>query len=315
MTITKMILDVDTGIDDALALLYALKSENIRLEGITTVFGNVSVDQATTNTLRVIELVGAPYDIPVVKGTDRPLVREWGGPVTYIHGANGIGDYDLPDPTQNAVEEYAPDFIVRKVNESPGELTLVFVGRMTNLAIALAKDPSIASKVKRLVFMGGALRAPGNASAVAEANMAGDPEAAHRVFGSGMPMTMVGLDVTMQAILTPQHVERLKAMAAAVNARMVDFVEHILHFYFDAYQNNNGIYGAAMHDPLAVAVAIDPSLVTTEDHFVKVETLGRLSSGATLADLRNPPAITNCSVCVGVDSERFINQLIEVLAQ
>jgi inosine-uridine nucleoside N-ribohydrolase len=316
MESVKMILDVDTGIDDALALLYVLKSNHIRLDGITTVFGNVSVEQATTNTLQVLELVGSPYEIPVAMGAAHPLVREWGGPVSYIHGGNGIGDYTgFPPPKQKAVSEFAPDFIVRKINELPGELTLVFVGRMTNLALALAKDPSIASKVKRLVLMGGALRAPGNVSAVAEANILGDPEAAHRVFESGMPITMVGLDVTMKAILTPADVEKLRKQARKGNEQMVEFVEHMLTFYIAAYEKNNGIHGAAMHDPLAAAVAVDPSLVVMEDHYVMVETRGRLSAGATLADLRHSPTTTNASVCVDVDSERFINHLIEVLAQ
>lgn len=314
MTKSRMIMDVDTGIDDALALLFALKSDDIQLEGISTVFGNVSVEQATQNTLQVLELAGAPADIPVAMGAGRPLFREWLGPVEHIHGDNGIGGYKLPAPKRKPIEEHAADFIVRKVNEHKQELTLVFVGRLTNLAIALAKDPSIAQKVKRLVLMGGALRVPGNVTPVSEANIWGDPEAAHRVFESGMPITMVGLDVTMKTILREEHVEQLKRQASADDEPMVSFVEQILEYYFKAYEEHNGFYGSPLHDPMAVAVAVDPTLVETEDHLIKIETKGELSAGATLGDLRRVQAVTNASVCVRVDSERFINHFIDVLA-
>jgi inosine-uridine nucleoside N-ribohydrolase len=317
MNITKMILDVDTGIDDSLALLFALKSENIHLEGLTTVFGNVSAEQATRNTLSVVELSGVDYEIPVVMGATGPLFGVWGGTVDFIHGSNGIGNYVLPEPKLKATGEFAPDFIVRKVNELPGEITLVFVGRMTNLAIALAKDPSIASKVKRLVIMGGTLRAPGNATPVAEANIWGDPEAAHRVFESGIPITMVGLDVTMKAVLRDADVRRFKELASAPGKEpLVNFVEAILKFYFNAYETHNGFKGMIpLHDPLAVAVAEDPSLVTTEEHYISIETKGHLSAGATLADLRGAPNVTNASVGVGVDRDRFVERFLQVLSK
>ncbi len=317
MSTTKMILDVDTGIDDSLALLLALKSENIRLEGITTVFGNVSAEQATKNTLAVVELSGVKYEVPVAMGATGPLFGEWGGTVDYIHGSNGIGNYVLPDPKLQALDEFAPDFIVRKANEQPGEITLVFVGRMTNLAIALAKDPSIVSKIKRLVLMGGALRAQGNVTPVSEANIWGDPEAAHRVFESGIPITMVGLDVTMQAVLRDEDVRKFKELAGSPGKEpLVQFVEAILQYYFAAYEKHNGIIGKIpMHDPLAVAVVEDPSLVTTEEHYITIETKGRLSAGATLADIRRVQLVTNASVCVGVDRDRFVERFLQVLAK
>ncbi len=318
MAVTKMILDVDTGIDDSLALLLALKSENIRLEGLTTVFGNVDVELATRNTLSVVELSGVPYEVPVVKGASAPLFGVWDGPVPWIHGDNGVGNHVLPEPKKKAADEFAPDFIVRKVNEQPGEITLVFVGRMTNLAIALAKDPSIATKVKRLVLMGGALRAPGNVTPVSEANIWGDPEAAHRVFESGMPITMVGLDVTMKAVLRDEDVRKFKEMAAGPEKEpLVRFVDDILKFYFNAYKTHNGMAGMIpMHDPLAVAVAADPSLVTTEEHYIRIETKGRISYGATLSDMRlGRPNETNASVCVDVDRDRFVERFLQVLAK
>lgn len=314
MSRTRMILDVDTGIDDALALLYAVKSPEIQLEGITTVFGNVSVEQATMNTLQVLELAEAPADIPVAMGAGSPLFREWLGPVVHIHGDNGLGGFKLPAPTREPIEEHAADFMIRKINEHPHELTLVFVGRLTNLAIALAKDHTIAYQVKRLVLMGGALRVPGNVTPVAEANIWGDPEAAHRVFESGMPITMVGLDVTMETFISESHVEQLKRQAPASAEPMVSFVDHILKYYFSAYEKHNGFYGSPLHDPMAVAVAVDPTLVETEEHLIKIETKGKLSAGATIGDLRRAQDVTNASVCVDVDSERFIQLFISTLA-
>jgi purine nucleosidase len=318
MDAAKIILDVDTGIDDALAILYALKSENIRVEGITTVFGNVSVELATRNTLAVLELAGMKDQVPVAMGASAPLFREWDGPVPWIHGENGLGNYQLPEPAQKPLDEFAPDFLIRKVHEQPGELTLVFVGRLTNLAIALAKDPSIAHKVKQLVLMGGALRVPGNVTPVSEANIWGDPEAAHRVFESGMPITMVGLDVTMKALLTDADVLKFREMAAGEEKQpLVRFVDGILQFYFQGYEKHNGISGMIpLHDPLAVAVAEEPSLVTTERHYIRIETKGRLSLGATLADLRKiRPRESNASVCVDVDRDRFVERFLHVLAQ
>ncbi|TJY43325.1 nucleoside hydrolase [Cohnella pontilimi] len=315
MSATRIILDVDTGIDDALALLYAVKSDDIQLEGVTTVFGNVSVEQATVNTLQVLELAGAPASVPVVKGADRPLVRKWEGPVVHIHGDNGLGGFRLPPPSRQAAEGRAAEYLVRKINELGRDLTLVFVGRLTNLAHALAIDPSIAGKVNRLVLMGGALRAPGNVTPTAEANIWGDPEAAHRVFESGMPITMVGLDVTMQTVMKEEHVALVKRKAGTAGERTAEFIEQILAYYFSAYEKQNGFYGSPLHDLLAVAVAGDPTLVGTEELAVKIETKGELSSGATIGDLRGKPDYAvNASVCVSVDSERFLSRFIDVLA-
>ncbi|GFZ84779.1 nucleoside hydrolase [Paenibacillus marchantiophytorum] len=309
----RMILDVDTGIDDSMAILLALKTKHIKVEGITTVFGNTDVVQATRNTLQVIELSGVPYEVPVAMGAARPLYRDWKGPVTHIHGDNGIGNCELPEPKGKAIPESASDFIVRMVNENPHELTFVFVGRMTNLALALAKDPTIASKVKRLVIMGGAVKVPGNVTPAAEANIYGDPEAAHRVFESGIPITLVGLDVTMKTIIGEEH--RLDLMAAPIpgNERAAAYIGEAFQFYFGAYDKQNGFYGAPLHDPLAVAVAAYPDLITTEDHYIRIETKGTMSYGATLADLRRSVEVTNTAVGVDVDSPRFLDYFINTL--
>lgn len=311
----RIILDVDTGIDDALAILFALKSPHLAVEGITTCFGNVSVEQATKNTLQVIELAALERNPTVAMGADQPLLRKWSGPVPHIHGENGLGNVVLPEPAQMASIEHAADYIVRKVNENVGEITLVFVGRLTNLALALAKDAKLPEKVKEVVFMGGAIRVPGNVTPVAEANIAGDPEAAHLVFESGLPLTMVGLDVTMQAVFTAEDLERLIRESGQENQAMIQFVRKIMEFRFDAYKREHSLGGSPLHDPLAVAVVADPSLVKKEKMWVKVETKGELSSGATIADLRGTALErTNLSVCVEVDRNRFIEQFISVLS-
>lgn len=309
----RIILDVDTGIDDSMAILLALKTKHITVEGITTVFGNTDVEQATRNTMQVIELAGAPYEVPVAIGAAKPLFREWRGPVTHIHGDNGIGNCQLTQPKGKPLAESASDFIVRKVNENPGELTLVFVGRMTNLAIALAQDPSIASKVKRLVIMGGAVKAPGNVTPVAEANIYGDAEAAHRVFESGIPITLVGLDVTMKTTIGEEERLELAKPSAPGNERAAAFMGEALKFYYEAYRKQNGFYGAPLHDPLAVAVAAYPDLVKTEEHYVRIETKGTMSYGATLADFRRAIPVTNASVALEVDSQRFLDYFMSTL--
>lgn len=312
----RIILDVDTGIDDALAILYALKSPNVKVEGITAGFGNVSNEQATYNTLQVVELAKPGYEVPVAMGAAKPLIRAWKGPVTHIHGDNGIGNASLPQPKQSALGETAADFIVRKVHEQPGELTIVTVGRLTNLAYALAKDPQLPKKVKQVVVMGGAVRVPGNVTPVCEANMAGDPEAAKIVFESGLPIRLVGLDVTMKTIFTPEHLERLKQESGPDDQELVGFLEQILRFRFDAYKKNNGLdAGSPLHDPLAVGIALDPSLVTTEEIRIAIETKGSLSAGATVPDLRGrAKAGDPVSVCVTVDAGRFIERFIAVLS-
>lgn len=311
----SIILDVDTGIDDALAILYLLRHPDVKVEGITTGFGNVDAELATLNTLKMVELAGKAGEIPVAKGAGSPLFRKWGGPVPHIHGKNGIGEVKLPQPAQKEFEETAADFIVRTVNEKVGEVTLVCVGRLTNLAIALAKDVTLPKKVKKLVIMGGTLRAPGNVTPVSEANIIGDPEAAHMVFEAGFPLTMVGLDVTMEAPITPADVEGLLQRADDEHRPLIQELSDMLDFRFRAYDETDGFsVGCPLHDPLAAAVAVDPTLVETEEHYIRIETKGQLSAGATLADLRaRPKERTNTSVCVKVDSERFISHFCHVL--
>jgi purine nucleosidase len=308
----RLLLDVDTGTDDALALLLALTTTAATLEGVTTGVGNVSEAQATLNTLKVLELAGAVGTIPVARGAERPLQREWKGKNRTFHGEDGLGDYVLPEPEREPLAETAADFIVRQVNENPGELTLVCLGRLTNLATALVKDPAIAPMIARLVLMGGAYRVPGNINSTAESNMNGDPEAARLVFESGIPLTMVGLDVTTKVLFGETQLEQLRKAAPSHRREMFDFVEHLITYRCRAYQQKNGIYATPMHDPLAVAIALDPSLAVTETASVRIETQKEGWLGATLTD--DSVGASKISVCVEADAERFCRQFIDTLA-
>ncbi|WP_409272033.1 nucleoside hydrolase [Neobacillus sp. SCS-31] len=310
----KVILDIDTGIDDALAIVYLLKHPNVEVKGLTTGFGNVSVEQATKNTLQVAELTGRP-DVPVFAGASKPLLRTWNGPVVHVHGENGIGNVSLPEPKAKAGDERASDFIVRAVNEEPGEISVITVGRLTNLAEALAKDPSLPKKVKEVVIMGGAVKVPGNVTPVSEANIAGDPEAANMVFEAGFPLTMVGLDVTMQTQITAGDMAWMVSQKDGTNAELIDALDEMVRFRLVAYKKQDGIDGSPLHDPLAVAVTLHPDLVKTTPMLVAIETKGQLSSGATIADLRgSEKPYYNVDVCLEVDAERFIKEFVEVVS-
>ncbi|MCL5074345.1 MAG: nucleoside hydrolase [Chloroflexi bacterium] len=306
----RVILDVDTGIDDAMAILLALRSRQLAIEAITTVAGNTIIEQVTENTLKVLELAGAD-DIPVAKGASRPLVR----PLhlgRHVHGEDGLGNTNLPQPKLRPLSEHAVDLLISRVMASPGEITLITSGTMTNLALALLKEPRLAKEVKEVFLMGGAVARPGNVTPVAEANIWRDPEAAKIVFHSGMPLTMVGLDVTMKAILTPDHLEPIRSVPSPVN----DFVLALLQHYMGSYRRSSGLSGCPLHDPMTVAVAIDRTLVTTADLAVEVETSGEFTSGQTVADRRKrrefPPP--NVKVCLDVDAERFLRFFVNTLA-
>lgn len=312
-SIQRIILDVDTGVDDALAILFAVKSHKLKIEGITTGFGNVGVQQATENTLRVMDLAEPRYEIPVAMGAEKPLFRPRREFSAAVHGENGLGGYELLPTTRKVIEEQAADFIVQQVNKNPDQLSLVFTGRLTNLALALAKDPSIAHKVKKLILMGGALKVPGNITPVSEANIHGDPEAAHRVFESGLPITMVGLDVTGKTKFSEVHFDQLMNELPREKVALKAFFHHIFTFSFAASDRLNEGKFRLMHDPLAVGIAEDSRFASTENYYIYIETKGARSSGATLADLRRPQSQINASVCMGVQAEDFLQHYIHTI--
>lgn len=305
----KIILDVDTGIDDALGILLAVKGGVADIAAITTVSGNVSLQKATNNTCKILELIGA-QDIPVVQGAFCPLMREPRFEHD-VHGVDGLGGaLKEMTPSNKPAEGFAPDFIIRTVKENPGSMTLIMTGPLTNLALALRKCAELPELVDEVVFMGGVVNARGNITPVAEFNMYVDPEAARIVFQAGFKkLTMVGLDVTSKVLFTDDHIAQL------TNPTIKNYVSVSLNDYMDRYaRRHEGIRASLLHDPLAVGVALYSGLVTTKAYHVDIETRSELCDGQTVCDFNDrllKPA--NMNVCVEVDSEAFLQLFIETL--
>ena len=309
----RMILDVDTGIDDALAIAYAVRHPNIRLEALTTVYGNIDTPTATTNTLKVIELLGRP-DIPVAKGVEQALLTPFHGGARHVHGQNGIGDIDLPAPAGRPVDEHASDLIIRLAKENPGEMVLCPVGPLTNIALAFAKAPETARLLRKLVIMGSTVHHPGVhglPSPNADPNFFNDPEAVQIVLNSGADLTLVGMDVTMPTLLGRDTMAAIAASGDVAGTALMAMTE----FYVGSYESMYpGIGGCGLHDPLAVAIAEDPSLATTQSMLVAVELHGTITRGETVADRRRTAAGRhNAKVCVDVDRPRFIDSFVRLM--
>jgi purine nucleosidase len=318
-----LILDVDTGIDDALALLYACASPEAELLAVTCVGGNVDARQVAENTLAVLELAGRT-DVPVVLGREQPLVKPL-ETTPETHGPRGIGYAELPTAARALEADDAPDRIVALARSRPGEIVLVTLGPLTNLAVALEREPSLPSLLRDWVLMGGAYRVPGNTTPTSEWNIHVDPDAARAVFAAWrgsprLPLAM-GLDVTERAVLLPSHVAALARRAgadpeattgtAAGNA-ILRFIADALRFYFEFHERSDGFYGAHVHDPFAVAAALDRSLVRTQPLFVDVETGPGLAHALTVADWRGitgRPA--NLDVAVEGDAGRFLERFVD----
>ena len=305
-----MIFDTDPGVDDAMALILALASPEIHLLGVTTVFGNNAVSQTTRNALRILEASGraGAVDVPVVAGAAEPLVRPKRTHVSFIHGVDGLGG-ETPDLEDRAATTWAggaAGFIADTVRAHPGEVTLVAVGPLTNLALALLLEPRLPSLVKQVVIMGGAVDCPGNATPVGEANLVSDPEAAARVLGAGwqQPVVMVGLDVTLQTQMTAAYLRDL----AATGTPSAQFIGRITPVYYRFYTELVGLPGMPNHDPSALAYVLDPTLFQVERVRLHVETQGRCA-GQTVPDRRRRnqwPDLPEVDVCLGVDSDRFL---------
>lgn len=313
----RVILDVDTGVDDAQAILLALRSPELKVEALTAVSGNVHVDKTSINNLRVLEVAGVK-DIPSAKGAAKPLVAE---PhfAEFAHGKDGLGNTNLPPPKLKLSKKDAVDTIVSMIMENPGEITLVPVGPLTNIAIAVLKEPRIAERVKEVVIMGGSYAVTpygyGNMTSVAEFNVWADPEAAWIVFHSGMKMTAVGLDLTQDPsnCLREEHLERF----ASAETSVADFVIKLSRFRMKSL---GGL--SRLHDPMAVAVTIDRSLVKTEKLFVDIETSGAVTRGMTVADRRPQwrrkligAEEPNVEVCTWIDGKRFLELFIDRLTR
>jgi inosine-uridine nucleoside N-ribohydrolase len=271
----RVIIDTDPGVDDALALLLAMRSPELKIEAITAVAGNVPLELTLPNALRMVEIAGRT-DIPVAAGAKAPLVRRL-VTATYAHGENGLGGAVFPEPKIKPVSEPAAEFIRQVVRKYPGEVTLITIGPQTNVAAALNSDAELAAMVKSLVMMGGSLSG-GNITPAAEFNVYVDPEAARVVFQSGIPITMVGLDVTRKTSLTEDHVRRLEAAQNPVSQAAAKIARNAIN-----HNREQGfLVGPNMHDSLAVAAFLDPSLLKWKQYYVDVETVGELTAGETL---------------------------------
>jgi inosine-uridine nucleoside N-ribohydrolase len=304
-----VILDVDTGIDDAMAIWYALKSPRLDVVALTTCFGNGGIDTTTRNTLLAVELSGRR--VPVYQGAAHPLASTGVDTAEAFHGANGLGNAHLPPVTTTPEDVPAAEFLAETLRR--GGITVITLARLTNLALALALRPDLRNRVPRIVAMGGAVLCPGNVTPVAEANIWGDPEAAALVFESGIPLTMVGLDVTHQALLMDRHGTVTEDPTRPYARVLAEASE----FYLAAY-NPGGPVGdrsAPLHDPLAVAVAEDPTLVETRALGVTIALGDQATRGMTVADTRTwaPVPRHPVDVALGVDAPRFVGEFVSRL--
>jgi inosine-uridine nucleoside N-ribohydrolase len=315
----RVIIDTDPGVDDAMAILLALNSPELKVEALTVVPGNVEGPQGLENALKIVSLAGR-CDVPVAGGAQHPLDQKL---ITaqFWHGKNGLAGVDLPAPKCKADARFAPDLIIEMVHKYPHQITLIPVGPLTNIALAVSKDPGIVSLVKDIVIMGGSITG-GNVDGAAEANIYNDPEAAQIVFNAGWVVTMIGSDVGERTLITRKDVTRLQANHGAVS----DFIGKLADFYLTRSEKS-GYDGAAMYDPLAVATVIDPTLVTLKDMHVDVETRGEFTRGETVANRRGSDENNvlhgdhyeiegvvdlkaNARVCVASDSDRFVQLFV-----
>ena len=297
---TPVILDCDPGHDDAIALLLALASPELDLVGVTTVHGNQTLDKTTDNALRVLALVGR-QDVPVAMGADRPLVREL-HVAAHVHGESGLDGPALPQRASEPVEQAAVDFL----GEHAGpETVLVAIGPLTNVALALERG----IRPARVVLMGGAI-GEGNMTPAAEFNIWADPEAAARVFASGLDVTMIGLDVTHEALLTPAWAERFRGVG-----RVGTFVAELVEFFKQYHARTYGWDGAPIHDAVALAHAFRPGIVRTERVNIEVELESELTRGRTVVDRwHRTDRPENADVGVEIDADAFFELLLQRIA-
>ena len=321
----RIILDTDPGVDDAMAIFLALRSPELKVEAITAVSGNVPLELTLPNALRLAEIAGRT-DVPVAGGASVPLVRRL---ITakYVHGNNGLGGVEFPEPHLKPVAESATQLISRLVRANPGEITIVAVGPLTNIGTLLRSDPELARMIPQIVIMGGSLSG-GNITPAAEFNLYVDPEAARIVFDSGIPVTMVGLDVTEKVLLREEHIVILERAQNPVS----EAAGKIMRATLNRAQQGIDRTVIAMHDPLTVASLIDPQLLKLQDYYVEVETEGEFTAGMTVgyahAPVRPSAPMTsgansqpdpdtsfhpNAKVAVGVEPERFFKLLMSRL--
>jgi inosine-uridine nucleoside N-ribohydrolase len=315
----RVIIDTDPGVDDAFAILLALNSPELKVEALTVVPGNVDGRQGLENALKIASLAGR-CDVMVAGGAQHPLNQKL---ITaqYWHGPNGLAGVELPASKCKADSRFGPDLIIELVHKYPHEITLIPVGPLTNIALAVSKDPSIVPLVKNIVIMGGSITG-GNVNGAAEANIYNDPDAAAMVFNAGWMVTMIGSDVGERTLMTRKDLAQLQATYGPES----DFIAKLADFYLTRSEKS-GYQGAAMYDPLAVATAIDPTLVTLKEMHVDVETRGEFTRGETVANRMGSDENNvlhgdhyeiegvielkpNARVCLASDADRFLKLFI-----
>jgi purine nucleosidase len=301
----RIIIDTDPGVDDALAFLLALASPEIQLEALTTTQGNVTIEKATRNALSVLEL-GNASRIPVASGSVVPLVQPLRASA-HVHGESGLGNAQLPEPQAKPLPQHAVDYLIKRILAEPGEISIFPIGPLTNIAMAIRKEPRFAGAVRELVIMGGAVLENGNITPQAEFNIYVDPHAAHIVFHSGIPITLIPLDVTHKCLLRPENVDRLMRIPSPISRFIRDIFEVYIKFSSDF-----GYSGCALHDPLTLATVIAPELLTLKEYYVDVDISGGVSMGKTFADILNvtkKPA--NMKVAMDVHGDDFIELFLQ----
>jgi purine nucleosidase len=315
----RVIIDTDPGTDDAMAIILALNSPELKVEALTVVPGNVDGRQGLENALKIVSLADR-CDVTVAGGAHHPLNQKL---ITaqYWHGKNGLANVKLPPSNCKADLRFGPDLIIELIHKYPHEITLIPIGPLTNIALAVSKDPSIVGLAKNIIIMGGSITG-GNVNGAAEANIYNDPEAAQIVFNAGWMVTMVGSDVGERTLITRKYLGELQSSHGPQN----DFIAKIAEFYLNRSEKS-GYAGAAMYDPLAVGTAIDSSLVTLKDMHVDVETKGEFTRGETVAnrmgsDEKNVlhgdhyeiegviPLTPNARVCLASDADRFLDLFV-----
>jgi inosine-uridine nucleoside N-ribohydrolase len=306
----RVIIDTDPGIDDAAAILMALGSSELKVEAITTVFGNTPVENCTLNALRILEAAGHP-DVPVYQGAGRPFSFAEPQFAAQVHGDDGLGNAGLPLPELKPQSRNAILELIDRLTQSPGEISVLCIGRLTNLALAISVEPRVASAVREVIVMGGAVTVPGNASSVAGANLWGDPEAADVVYRSGAKVVQIGLDVCDRVEFTPEQQERVWR----ANTPATRLLKAVTPFIQRVYARRGRLKtpgGVRYNDVPAIAYSIDPSLFDCRELYVQIETQGVLTRGQTVADLygytgRQP----NAMVALDVDLARLTEMWVE----
>ena len=322
VTPRRVIIDTDPGTDDAMAIILALNSPEFKVEALTVVPGNVDAQQGLENALKIVSLAGR-CDVAVAGGAQHPLNQKL---ITaqFWHGKNGLANVELPTSKCKADPRFGPDLIIETIHKYPHEITLIPVGPLTNIALAVSKDPSIAALVENIVIMGGSITG-GNVNGAAEANIYNDPEAAQIVFNAGWMVTMVGSDVGERTLITRKYLAELQSS----HGPQSDFIAKIADFYLNRSEKS-GYSGAAMYDPLAVGIALDPTLGTFKEMHVDVETKGEFTRGETVAnrmgsnennvlhgDHYEIEGVTylkpNARVCLASDADRFLQLFVSRL--